>query len=112
MQTAIVTLQQQVNASLLQAVKIANPNSQEHALNAINAVGTVVSAMLALLQSVSNKAALARMAAKSPIKTAMVEQYLNKSQAAKMVALHYNESPRQASLQVEQVEAAEIEAGL
>ncbi len=42
LQAAVVAFQQQVNASLLQAAKITNPNSQQHVLNAINAVATVV----------------------------------------------------------------------
>ena len=62
MQAQIVTLQQQVNAAVLQAAKIVNPSSQQHALDAIQAVGTVVSAILALVQSLSSKAAVAQMA--------------------------------------------------
>ena len=57
LQTQVVTFQQQVNAALLQAAKIVNPASQQHALAAIQAVATVVSAILALVQSVSSKAA-------------------------------------------------------
>ena len=67
-QTQIVTFQQQVNASLLQTARIANPASQKHALSAIQEVATVVSAMLSLVQSVSSKAAVAQMAAHSTIK--------------------------------------------
>ena len=39
LQTQIVTLQQQVNAALLQAAKIVDANSQQHALAAIQASG-------------------------------------------------------------------------
>ncbi|HUD73868.1 MAG TPA: hypothetical protein VMQ76_02260, partial [Terracidiphilus sp.] len=62
LQAAVVTFQQQVNASLLSAAEITNPASQKSVLNAINAVGTVVLAMLALVQSVSSKVAVAGMA--------------------------------------------------
>jgi hypothetical protein len=111
LQVAVVTLQQQVNASLLQAAKISNPNSQQHALNAINAVGTAVNAMLALVQSISSKAAQARMAAQSHVKLASVLPLTDTRLAAQTVAAHYAESTEWARIQVEQVERAQIQAG-
>jgi len=111
LQTAVVTLQQQVNASLLVAAKITNPGSQQHSLDAINAVGTVVNAMLALVQSVSTKSAVAQMAAQSPIKLAAVRAQMNPVLAAAMVGAHYGEQPRKAFLLVAQTEAAEIQTG-
>jgi hypothetical protein len=77
MQNQVVTFQQQVNAALLQAGRIVNPASQQHALATIQAVGTVVSAILALVQSVSSKSALVQMAAQSTIKMAAIRPYLN-----------------------------------
>jgi len=47
-QAQVVNLQQSVNAAVLQAAKIMDPASQAHALSAINAVATIVSAILAL----------------------------------------------------------------
>ena len=91
LQGQVVTMQQQVNAALLQAGKIVNTASQQHALAAIQAVGTVVSAILSLVQSVSSNAAVAQMAARSTIKMAEVRAYLNETQAAGMVAGHYGE---------------------
>jgi hypothetical protein len=111
-QTQIVTFQQQVNASLLQTAKIADPASQKHALSAIQAVATVVSAMLSLVQSISTKAAVAQMAAHSAIKLAAVEHYFNQTQAAQVVATHYNEPIRLAQIQVSQLERFETQAGL
>jgi hypothetical protein len=73
LQTQVVTFEQEVNAALLQAAKIVNPASQQHALAAVQAVATIVSAILALVQSVSSKAAVARMAAASTIKCATVK---------------------------------------
>jgi hypothetical protein len=102
LQTQVVVLQQQINASLLQVAKISNPNSQQHALVAIQAVGTVVSAMLALVQSVSGKAAVAQMASESTIKLATVQSYLNEDRSAEMVAAHYGESKQMAQRQVAQ----------
>lgn len=101
-QSQVVTFQQQVNASLLQAAKILDPASQKHALSAIQAVGTVVSAMLALVQTISTKAAVAQMAAHSSIKLADVQQQLDQQQSAQTVAAHYGESFPLARMQAAQ----------
>jgi len=111
MQSQVVTLQQQVNAALLQAAKIVDPGSQQHALAAIQAVGTIVSAVLALVQSVSSKAAVAQMAGESTIKLAMVRPYLNGASAARIVAGHYGETVEVARVQVVRVEVEEVRAG-
>jgi hypothetical protein len=111
LQTAAVAFQQQVNASLLQAARITNPNSQQQVLNAINAVATVVSAMLALVMSISSKAAVARMAAQSTIKLASVRPYMDEGKAAALVASHYGEPVKLANLQVAQLEVSAAHAG-
>jgi hypothetical protein len=110
-QTQIVTFQQQVNASLLQTAKIADPASQKHALSAIQEVGTVISAMLALVESISSKSAVAQMAARSTIKLAATEPFLDKSQAAQIVAVHYSEPLRLARMQVTEAMQYQREAG-
>ena len=111
LQTQIVTLQQQVNAALLQAGRIVDAASQQHALAAIQAVGTIASSILALVASVSSKAAVAHMAAQSGVKLSMVRPYLNDSRAAEIVAAHYGEPVALARMQVAQAEQAEINAG-
>jgi hypothetical protein len=111
MQNQVVTFQQQVNAALLQAARIVNPASQQHALETIQAVGTIVTAILALVQSVSNKAAVAQMAARSTIKMAAVRPYLNETQAAEIVAGHYGEPVAMARMQVAHAELHEVQAG-
>jgi hypothetical protein len=111
LQVAVVTFQQQVNASLLSAARITNSTSQQHILNAINAVGTVVSAILALVESVSGKAAVAQMAAASTIKLAAIRPYLDEGKAAQMVASHYGEPVDLARVQVAQVELNAMRAG-
>jgi hypothetical protein len=111
LQTAVVTFQQQVNTSLLQAAKITNPASQQRVHNAINAVATVVNAMLALVTSISSKAAVARMASASTIKLATVRPYLDEDKAAALVASHYGEPLSVASFQVAQVDASATQAG-
>ena len=110
-QSQIVTFQQQVNASVLQAAKIGDLASQKHALFAIQAVATVVGAMLSLVQSVSSKAALAQMAARSPIKLAAVEPFLDKSRSARIVAAHYREPLASARKQVAQAARNQMSTG-
>ncbi|HEY1904008.1 MAG TPA: hypothetical protein VGG56_16375 [Terracidiphilus sp.] len=110
-QSQIVTFQQQVNASLLQAAKIADPAGKTHALSALQAVATVVSAMLSLVQSASSKAAVAQMAAQSTIKLAAVQPLLDPAQSAQIIAAHYNEPVSLARMQVAQVEQAQLQAG-
>jgi hypothetical protein len=112
LQAAVVAFEQQVNTSLLSAARISNPASQQHALNAISAVGTVVIAILALVQSVSSKVAVAQMASQSTIKLAMVRPYLDEGKAAAMVAAHYDEPVEMARTQVAQVELSVAQTGL
>ena len=111
LQAAVVTFQQQVNASLLSAAKITNAASQTHVLNALNAVGTAVTAILALVESVSSKAEVARMAAQSSIKLAAVRSSQDDGLAAAMVASHYDEPVEMARAQVAQVELSAAQAG-
>ncbi|HKE23430.1 MAG TPA: hypothetical protein VKB88_13780 [Bryobacteraceae bacterium] len=111
LQTAVVTFQQQVNASLLQAAHIANPASQQHALTSINAVATVVNAILALVESISSKAAVAQMAAQAPIKLASVQRLIDQEQARRAFALHYVTSRFVASQMVARGDAELQRAG-
>jgi hypothetical protein len=112
LQTAVVAFQQEVNSSLLSAAKITNATSQQHVLNSITAVATVVSSILALVQSVSSQAAVSQMAAQSTIKLAAVRPFLDENRAVAMVASHYGEPVSLARAQVERMEVAEAQAGL
>ncbi|MGD1064540.1 MAG: hypothetical protein ABR860_14880 [Terracidiphilus sp.] len=111
LQTQVATFQQQVSSALLQAARIVDPNSQTHALAAIQAVATIVSTILSLIVSISSKAAVANMSAQTGIKLAMLRPYLNYTRAAQLVAAHYGEPLTKARAQVAQVEQAEINAG-
>lgn len=111
LQTEIVTLQQQVNTALLQSVRIVDTASQKHAVAAIQAVGTIVNAILALVQQISSKAAVSQMASQAGVKLAMVRPYLDNSRAASIVAAHYDEPVAVAQVQVAQAERAEMNAG-
>lgn len=112
LQAAVVAFQQQVNASLLSAVKITNTNSQTHVLNAINAVATAVIAILALVASISSKASVTRMASQSTIKLSTVRSYLDENKAVAMVAAHYGEPVELARVQVAQMEKCALRAGI
>jgi hypothetical protein len=112
LQSQIVTFQQQVNASLLAAAKITNPASLHQALTSIQAVATIVTTILSLVQSISSQAQVAHMAAGSAVKMAVVQPYLNSAQAAQIIAAHYHEPVSQARMQIAQAEQAEIQAGL
>lgn len=98
LQSQIVVLQQQVNTALLQVAKISNSQSQQHALAAVQGVGTIVSTILALVQSVSSKAAVAQMAAASTVKLASVRPYLLNDQTTQIIAAHYDVSTSEATL--------------
>ena len=111
LQTQITTFQQQVNAALLQAGRIVNPASQQHALAVIQGVGTIVSAILSLIASISSKAQLAHMAAASTVKLAAVEPYLNPSLSAQIVASHYGEPVALAQAQVALAAHQQMNAG-
>jgi hypothetical protein len=74
-------------------------------------VATIVTALLALVQSVSSKAAVAQMAAASTIKLASVRPYINRNHAAVVVAAHYGEPVEVARMQVAQAEVSEAQAG-
>jgi hypothetical protein len=111
LQSQIVIFQQQVNGALLQSARIVDSASQAHALAAIQGVGTIVSALLALIQSVSSKVEVAQMAAHSSIKLARVPAYRNEGKAAEIVAGHYGEPVGLARMQVELAERDEALAG-
>ena len=111
LQSQVVTFQQQVNAALLQAARIVNPTSQTHALAAINGVAVIVNAIFGLIESISSKATAAQMAAQAAIKISQVQPFLDKDQAARLVAAHYSEPVFLARIQVAQGQAAATRAG-
>jgi len=111
LQNQIVVLQQQVNVALLQASRIMDSASQQHAMAAIQAVSVIVTAILSIVQSASSKAEVAQMASHSTIKLAAVKPYLNPSQAAQIVADHYGEPVHVAEIQVAQAQQEAFAAG-
>jgi hypothetical protein len=111
LQIQVATFQQQVNTAVLAAARIVDKASQQHALNAIGAVSTIVNSILALVQSVSSKAAVAQMASMQTVTLAETRLYLDGDLSAAIVAAHYGEPVELARLQVEQAEQIEIQAG-
>jgi hypothetical protein len=109
--SALQTLQTQVSAALLHAVKIVDPAGQAHALSVLQAVATIVNTIFALVASISSKAAMARMSAATGVKLAMLRPYLDETRAAEMVAAHYNEPLTVARMQVVRAEQMEMNAG-
>lgn len=111
LQIQIVTFQQQVNTALMQAARIIDARSQQHALSVIQGVATVVAALLSLIQTISSKAQVASMAGQSPVKLVSVRPYLDEAAAARIIAAHYNEPLEVASLQVAEAQRAQMRAG-
>ncbi len=111
MQLQVVALAQQVDTAMLQAARIMNPESQRHALAAIQAVGTVVTVMLGLVLSVSSKEAAAQMAAASMVKMETVLPLVDHMQVAEDVAEHYGEPVVLARMQVTELQRAMVVAG-
>lgn len=105
LQEQIVTLQQQVNRALLEVAKITNSTSQQHVLAAVQAVATIVTAVLALVQSVSSQADVQRMAARSTVKLAQVQPFLDRKAASELVAAHSGEPLARVDAQMARAEA-------
>ena len=80
-------------------------------MNAIDAVSTIINAILALVISVSSQAQVAQMAAQSNIKLAQVRGYMDEGKAAEIVAGHYGETVGVARIQVALAERNEALAG-
>jgi hypothetical protein len=78
---------------------------------AIQGVGTIVSSILALVQSISSNAAVAHMASLSTVKMSAVRPYLNEDATAQALASHYGVSADWARVQVAQAEQSEDRAG-
>jgi len=111
LQAAVVALQQNVSAATLSGLKIVDQKSQTLAMKAIDAVGTIINAILALVISVSSQAQVSLMAGQSSIKLAQVRAYRNEGKAAEMVAGHYGETIGAARVQVARAEHGEAQAG-
>lgn len=79
-QGLIVQIQNSVNSSLslLQALKVSNPASQQKAIVAVNGIGTIVNTLLGLIQSISSKAQIATMSTAVTVHLAAVQGVLDR----------------------------------
>lgn len=80
LQNAVAAMLGQVNQGLLQAARIVNPQSQKLALTLLNGVAAAVNAIVALVEQISSKAAIARMGLKQRVKLAQVSRLLDQNQ--------------------------------
>lgn len=79
-QSLIAQIQQNTNAALLAALKITDPATQAKVLRDINALATGVSAILALVQSISTKGQVSAMAAGVTVTYAQVRKLMDEKQ--------------------------------
>ena len=109
LQNQVVTFQQQVNGALLHAARIVDPNSQPHALAAIQAVGTIVVAILSLVAIHLEQSASGADGSRLQRKTRGSRAITSTSRARReIVAAHYGEPIQLARMQVAQATQAEI----
>ena len=111
LQAGITAFTQTVNSALLAAAKIKNSSSQKSILAALNAVATTSTAILILVQSLSSKAELARMAAASPIKLADTTPLRDDDAAAQLLAVHEHQPLAKARKQLAAGKRMAVEAG-
>jgi hypothetical protein len=108
LQTQVTTLQQSVNAAMLQAVKITNPQSQQQIIVAIQALSVGVNAVLALVASLKGNTVAA---SASAVKIAQIEPYLDRNLTVQMVAAHYADPRFVAVYQVDRAQSELVAAG-
>lgn len=103
-QIQVATFQQSINSAVLQAARIVDPASQQKALLSINGIGTIVSAILALVTSIKgNTPAVA--ASVVTVKTSQIQPILDRPelrrQTAQIIAEHYAVSAASAQSMVQ-----------
>lgn len=110
LQTAITTLQESVSAATLQAVKVVNPATQKQVLADLAAVTTVVTAIVALVSSISKPSAAAIKSLQASFQPQLQTTLamLDRDQAARTVAAHYQISFADARHQVDRELVAEL----
>lgn len=110
LQALVVQIQNSVNSSLLAAVKITNPTSQQKATTAINGIGTIVNSLLALVQSVSGKTQVAAMSRNVTVHLAQVRGLVN-AQAMQLASNHIAADLHVQPVSVDRYFAYEAQAG-
>ena len=88
LQNQVLTFQQQINSSILQAAKITNMQSQQRVLAAIEGLSTAVTAVIALIATVKGNT-LSTASLTAPVKIAQVISPQQIDVSTQMVAEHY-----------------------
>jgi hypothetical protein len=83
LQNAVAAMLSKVDAGLLTAARIVNPQSQKLALTLLNGIAAAVNAIIALVESISSKAAIRRMGLTQRVKLAQVSSLLDHEQMHK-----------------------------
>lgn len=96
LQSAVLAFQSSVSASVLAAAKITNSASQAKALNAINGVSTIITAIIALLTTI--KGATVTPASVTATKLSEIRPYLDEKQSVAIVANHYGITTEEAQV--------------
>lgn len=102
LQTAVITVQQQVNATLLQAARIVDPKSQSVVTQGLNAVATTINAIFALITQIKGNTISASAPAAVLKSSSLQIQKIRKpfyEESVEMVAKHYN-VPRHSAEQI------------
>lgn len=111
LQAQVLAFQQEVNTSLLSALKVYNSASQKAVLQAIQAVATGLTAILALITTIKGNT-LSTATITAPVKVSQIERITDRNQAIAQVAEHYGEPEFVASMQVSWAEQRLAQAGL
>lgn len=89
LQTQVTALQQNVNKALLAALSISS-SAQQKVLAAIQGLATAVTAVLALVASISSSGAKANMTAAAVVKVAQIKPLLLSPASVDVIAVHYS----------------------
>jgi hypothetical protein len=99
LQAQVITFQQSVNVGLLKIAGIKDAASQQHALAALNGVATIINTIFGLIAGIKGNTVAAAATAKT-VSLNAVMPYLDRKQAAELLAAHYRESDAQADAQL------------
>ena len=99
LQAQVLGFQQNVNTSLLQALKIVNTASQQRVTLAIQGLATALTAVLALISTIKGNT-LSVSAIAAPVKVSQIEPLMNRQEQIRMIAAHYNISEMAADWQI------------
>jgi hypothetical protein len=110
LQTGIITLQQQVNAALLTAVKVVDPKSQQLVTAALNAVATVINSIFALILQIKGNT-VAQVSTAKTISLVRVAPLLDREKAEMIIAAHYDITLNKAAENLTFGQLAIVQAG-